>query len=276
MIINRISTHYLGNRADKIFSGLQQGELELIIVLEGECNITFNNFKSEIKKGDVFLLRGDYEKNIIQCKDFCFCSIYYHESKLEQVSGPFQFLQGYREFFLYNTTKIEKLNLSPSIFQEIIIIINMIVSEKEQVLAGFSQIINSSFLILITLISREYEKDVVANKSIDIGVSSAITFMKNNYCENIMIDDLAKIANLSSRQYNRKFKKLFNISPIKYLIKIRIERSCYLLKYSDDSILKISLDCGFVSANYFSKCFKNEHNISPSEYRNLESNSLRK
>jgi AraC family L-rhamnose operon transcriptional activator RhaR/AraC family L-rhamnose operon regulatory protein RhaS len=54
-------------------------------------------------------------------------------------------------------------------------------------------------------------------------------------------------------------------------MKIRIERSCRLLRTTDLPVTRIALDAGFSDPNYFSRQFRKVMGISPSEYRRRES-----
>ena len=72
----------------------------------------------------------------------------------------------------------------------------------------------------------------------------------------------------------RNTKSLMGVTPGDFLFKARIRKAEILLiqqKYL--SISDIAYNCGFNDPKYFSRCFKNETKLSPSEYRNLHSNS---
>jgi hypothetical protein len=62
-------------------------------------------------------------------------------------------------------------------------------------------------------------------------------------------------------------KKQYNMSPKAYLIQLRIQHACDLLKYEDFSISSISEMVGYQNVYYFSQSFKKTMGISPSEYR---------
>lgn len=53
---------------------------------------------------------------------------------------------------------------------------------------------------------------------------------------------------------------------IKYIKKLRFDMAKHLLDESNNSIFNVSEICGFSDVTYFSRCFKHEFGISPSEY----------
>lgn len=57
------------------------------------------------------------------------------------------------------------------------------------------------------------------------------------------------------------------MGPIDYLIQLRIEQSCKLLRISNKKIYEIGQDVGYKDPYYFSQIFKKRIGISPKEYR---------
>ena len=55
---------------------------------------------------------------------------------------------------------------------------------------------------------------------------------------------------------------------MKFVNRVRIEKAKRLLIASNSSVSKVAEDCGFKSLHYFSRAFKQEEGISPSEYVN--------
>ncbi|PRX54002.1 AraC-like DNA-binding protein [Flagellimonas meridianipacifica] len=88
-----------------------------------------------------------------------------------------------------------------------------------------------------------------------------------NLYENISLDDMAAIANMSSSTFKRKFKTEFGTTFSRYVIARRLERARSLLSTSKDTISEIAYDCGFNDPGYFSKLFKKHYRSSPSIYR---------
>ena len=104
--------------------------------------------------------------------------------------------------------------------------------------------------------------------SSDYSVARAQHYMEQHYSENITVSKLAALGYVSSSCFNRRFKKETGITPIEYLIEIRLERARTMLKRRNISVTEIALRCGFGSSAHFSSCFQSKVGISPTEYRN--------
>ena len=64
-----------------------------------------------------------------------------------------------------------------------------------------------------------------------------------------------------------KIKQSVSMTPIDFVRHIRIMRASELLQQTDDTLASISFEVGFSDPKYFSKVFKKEMGIVPSEYR---------
>jgi AraC-like DNA-binding protein/ligand-binding sensor domain-containing protein len=84
----------------------------------------------------------------------------------------------------------------------------------------------------------------------------------------VNIDDLAAATATSRSGLNRKMKHLFGMSPAEFIRESRISRAATLLTSTTLTISEIAWECGFSDLNYFGKCFKAKHKVSPTAYRN--------
>lgn len=98
-------------------------------------------------------------------------------------------------------------------------------------------------------------------------VLEAINWMQTNYSTPQNLEDMCRSIGVSLSHLTRQFNKEQGISPIKYLTRLRIEHSMYLLLNTDLTIDTIAKDCGFACGNYFSKVFKKMLTLTPHEYR---------
>lgn len=76
---------------------------------------------------------------------------------------------------------------------------------------------------------------------------------------------LADKMGISISQLNRKLTAIAGCSSISYVLKIKLNKAKKMLTETDQSISYISGVCGFFDANYFSRAFKKEFGITPSQ-----------
>lgn len=97
-------------------------------------------------------------------------------------------------------------------------------------------------------------------------IYDVIDYIENNYSNKISINTLSDIAGLSTSQFRKKFKEIYEISPLEYINRLRIENAKDLLRseiYTQDEIATL---CGFENVYYFNKVFKKYTNITPGRY----------
>ena len=92
-------------------------------------------------------------------------------------------------------------------------------------------------------------------------------YLDTNYMRPIHLREFSRQNSLSQTHLTRIFKKQYDMTPKVYLIKVRIKHACTLLKETDEEILKIAYDVGFLSLSSFYKHFKLETGKSPKQFR---------
>ena len=92
--------------------------------------------------------------------------------------------------------------------------------------------------------------------------------MFNNYSFNLSIEEYAKLACRSVPTFKREFKRIFNDSPAKWVMKQRLTLASRLLENSKLSISEIGFECGFENQTHFSRVFKEKIGMAPLQFRN--------
>ena len=101
----------------------------------------------------------------------------------------------------------------------------------------------------------------------DRKLSELINYIKDHPLESIQPGELTRISGLSARKVQRLFQKTLNTTPRDLLMKMRIRKSCDLLRLTEDPISDISIDCGFCDQSAFSRNFKKRMGMTPKQYR---------
>lgn len=81
----------------------------------------------------------------------------------------------------------------------------------------------------------------------------------------LSVDDLAAAMNLSRVQLYRKVKAISGSSPVELLRTARLNRGYQLLLTTGKNVSEVAYDVGFTAPSYFTKCFKDEFGVSPSD-----------
>lgn len=81
------------------------------------------------------------------------------------------------------------------------------------------------------------------------------------------VEQLAKIAHMSSSYFMSCFKQNFGLGAIEYLNQVRIRSACDLLRNTDRSISDIAFDTGFHNLSNFNRQFRTKVGCFPQTYR---------
>ena len=95
----------------------------------------------------------------------------------------------------------------------------------------------------------------------------ALEFIEEKIHDPFSIEDVANAAYLSVSQLNRTFAHVFHSSPANYILKRRLCVAAKELAETEQSILDIALGAQFGAAESFSRAFKRQFLVSPSQYR---------
>jgi len=99
--------------------------------------------------------------------------------------------------------------------------------------------------------------------------------MQNNYTFNLSLDEYANLACKSVATFKREFKKIFNDTPAKWVMKKRLNLATELLENTTLRIGEITYECGFENQTHFSRIFKEKIGVSPLQFRmNYQAASL--
>ncbi|MCR5291730.1 MAG: response regulator [Eubacterium sp.] len=102
--------------------------------------------------------------------------------------------------------------------------------------------------------------------TVDI-IKNAKLYIEQNYSKDLILDDVAKELQISPYYFSKLFKKRTGVNFIEYLTNLRIEKAKNLLRNSQKSIKEICVEVGYSDANYFSRTFKKNVGVTPSEYK---------
>ncbi|HWR19011.1 MAG TPA: AraC family transcriptional regulator [Clostridia bacterium] len=88
-----------------------------------------------------------------------------------------------------------------------------------------------------------------------------------HYGEKLTLEQIAAAGAVCRSSACALFKKHIGISPNTYLIRYRVQKACEMLRDTNRSAVEIGLACGFRSASYFSRSFKQETGLVPLAYK---------
>ena len=107
------------------------------------------------------------------------------------------------------------------------------------------------------------KRDECSNNIVDI----AKEYIRNNYSKALNLDEVSYFVNISPYYFSKIFKEGTGENFIEYLTNIRMEKAKELLNSTDYSMKEICAMVGYSDPNYFSRSFKKNVGVTPTEYK---------
>ncbi len=245
---------------------------ECVFVLQGTAIYSVDKQQFAIKKGDVFAIYGSYSKSISRPQDLQLCSLFYNESEIHSHQGFSPAYEAYQTLFMRQAHRrlyADKslINIGETQLEKVNYLLNLMEQECQNPTEGSEQLLNSWFYIILTWLLRSQAVLGPGKFDEDIPFYAAIDFMQRNYTKDISLQQIAAIAQITPRHFDRMFKQQFQSTPKHYLLNLRINRARSLLVETDLPIAEIAAQCGFANSKHFADCFRSFRHMSATEYR---------
>lgn len=105
---------------------------------------------------------------------------------------------------------------------------------------------------------------------------AVISYIFERIGTDISVSEMADCFHLSPSAFRRKFIRLLNTTPKDFIQERILERAFEYLSYDDMTISEVASKMGYNDPGYFSKVFTKKYRMTPSYYRNVFRDSLKK
>ena len=120
---------------------------------------------------------------------------------------------------------------------------------------------------------EEVDREVLRRSEISI-IQNASKYIYENISELDTIEDLSNQFNISKKKLQIGFKAIHGTTVNGYVQRLRLELAANLLSKTDLNISEICYMVGISSKSYLSKIFKEEYDLTPSEFRKIQKRKL--
>lgn len=257
-------------------------EIEVIIVLDGSCDYRINLDTFVINKGDILIIDSQslHSLTYIPNQNMTWASFVFNINMLKS-SNTDGVLLKYIAPLLNHQHQLpiiikDNINCYSKIFN---VIENIIYCYYEKDIAyelELKSLLFKFFSLLYKndLIEKHQDKNSLTINTTD-KIKLILNYINDHYSEDISINTLAELCEYSQYHFMRFFKKHIGLTCIQYINNLRLEKSSILLTSTNNTIMDISLEVGFDNLSYFNKLFKRKYNLTPKEFRTVNSTIFR-
>ena len=93
-----------------------------------------------------------------------------------------------------------------------------------------------------------------------------LEYIGEHYAEELTIPQLARLCFFSEYHFMRFFKKYIGVSCLEYIKNLRLEKAASRLAQGGQSVLDVSMSCGFSNLSYFYREFKKKYGMTPKQF----------
>lgn len=194
---------------------------------------------------EIEYLRIEPQLTIYRLDDFCYTGY---------ETGKFPFID--KEIILPNEN-----------IAEISSVLRLIENENSKKLPDWKTSVNHLIDYLMILLERFAKLSIGIDVQPENLADAIRGYINTNYEKNITLSSLAEIFFVSPFHISHLFKENYGISPIQYLINIRMNASKELLIHTTYSLQEIAAKVGYPNTNYFNILFKRFAGLSPGAFR---------
>ena len=133
--------------------------------------------------------------------------------------------------------------------------------DNEQIDTTFAEVKREELLLILLRLNPD-----LGNIFFNFGSPGKINleeFMNRNFRFNISMERFAYLTGRSLSSFKRDFRRIFNETPGRWLIKKRLSEAYFLLNKENKKPSEIYLDLGFEDLSHFSFAFKKQYGLSP-------------
>ncbi len=269
---------------DSVLRPSQHNAHELTYVRSGKMKYLLNGREYKLKAGELFVLKPGIDHSFTVTEGpVDLVVVYFAFSK--QASGdrsvsPYDNVSSVSidQFMQFNGTTADEKVQEPGFFLtgkgkvEVARAAEAVVAESEGDGYAKDLMMQALAMILVVEVARtlkaawEETLRVKQGKAREL-VLIARDFIEEHFAEDISVADAAGYVFLSQGYFARAFRDELNMSPMAYLIHIRVEKACDLLKRPDLKVSAIASRVGFSSPQRFNAAFRKQMGMTPMEYR---------
>lgn len=241
-------------------------EYEFIRILKGHLQLTADGSQVFAEEGDLLLIQGGTLHGGVPEECIYECVVFDMKLLLGNNKVCNKLIQ---QLIRHEMTINLKLPTDQKLLRDAANDLFAVMGEKKP---GYEFLTQGALFTILGLISQTESYRVnVTQSSVSLQqikrFKDVLNYIEEHYTEAISLEEMAKVAGLSSRYFCRFFRKMTQCTPTEYLNYYRIECACELLADIQVSITDVALNCGFNDISYFIKSFHKAKGLTPKQYK---------
>ncbi len=246
---------------------------ELVIIHKGSASHITGDEKYTIQAGDCFVITGNRAHGYGDLNDLYLVNVLFDHAHILDRVPHIQKLPAYHVLFCLEPRFRRqhcfesRLHLGPEELSHVLSLVDLLKKELDIRNPGFEFMAVSIFMQIVGFLCRSYgHKGDMPTASL-MKMGKVLGYLQSHYRNPIHLEDLVALSGMTQRTFMRVFNEATGLSPIDYLIRLRVAKAGELLTITNQSVTEVAFRVGFEDSNYFTRQFKRIVGTSPSAYR---------
>lgn len=257
----------------------RHAEIQITLILSGRGTLVVDNFFQRFQAGDVFIIGANkphiYRLESDSISDSISDSFCPYEPRA--IHLLFEYNEKFRELFTFpEFDSIRRFLDNDHNFQ---LLSPQLQTGRDKIMDIYEKSDLYRFLAFLDLL-QFFADEVGQWKSISTGMEThnivdvaetrlrnIYAFARANYMNDITLEEIASVANLSPTAFCKYFKKRTMKTWLMFLNEMRIHEVCRKLIHTDDFIGSVAYSSGFTTLTTFNRAFRRVMGVSPNHYR---------
>jgi AraC-like DNA-binding protein len=240
--------------------------MELIIVLQGEIEVSNNGENYILEEDDILLINSNAGHATLERKPNSIAMVIH--------LNPIYFSSYYSDYYLLQFHCISNIK---SRYDEPFIKLRELAGEMIEVIGGntpeerihFESLLHQLTAVLVRCFPPKEisSMEMTSNKNKNNAVNKIIHYIDKHYKNKISLEELSKVSGYHKSYISQIVKQQLGINYHEYLTRIRLREATYALADLEEKISDIALSYGFSDVKAFNTAFRSSFGKTPSDYR---------
>ena len=214
---------------------------EIVLILSGTGEHLVGQRVYSLKRGDVFVIKGETRHGFRGAENLELVNVMYDPRILLSGEGDLRAVAGFAYLFLVQPAIAQQEEYPYAVF------LDEDATETASTLCGF--------------LIRQLE---------DCAGQYQVAAQHEQMFDLATVKEVAEAAAVSQRHLERVFFEVCGLSPMAYLLELRLRHASLLLRGTSKTVAEIAGECGFEDPSYFARVFKRKYGAPPNQCRNAK------
>ena len=257
-------------KLDRFYEGEAHDFTELMYVDKGCHSVELDGVTHELNEGEMLLIPPKCFHNMTKVTDayLAYISFETHSARISELYARAISLNAYQKDLLSSIIRD-----CEGIFTKVPKELGVCGKMPNKDVEGYrlQAVKNKIELMLIDVYrTKDEEKPHTAGINVEKHRErefyEVVNYLKLHLAENLTLDGISDGTGMSISKIKRLFKEYSEVSPSAYFNEMKIKEAKRLIRSTSMNFTQIAESLGFDSVHYFSKAFKKQTNMTPSEY----------